>query len=497
MAKITSLGRVAGSRWYTGTNYNEIKLPLDGDLFMNEETSKVYKYENKQWVLSLEFEPAVVKNYVDKVMNGYILKEDKVIKINTNNFIVNAAKEINLNGIVKANGKKVITENEMDQIVTINNDQTVNSVKTFNKPIIMIGDDINGKIYPSINDKGSIGSPSNHFKNSYINTLNSNIILPISRNEVTNSSSVGSIGTSGFKWLNAYIDNISSKVINANILKEGGVLLENKYLTEEKISHKADKLDLEIHIQDKSNPHNVTKEQLGLGDLDSTLEALENKIDELIQNKDVLETLLDNYYNKDETLNLLSPKANITYVDDGLSSVLTNSKAYTNQKVANLVNSAPEALDTLGELANALENHKDAYDALLEEVGKKAYRAELNTHITNYNNPHNVTIDQIEGLRDALDKGDNDEDLQNHTTNYNNPHKVTASQVDAYTKKEVDDLLDNLNSDFGTDLDNYYTKKETDDKFVPFNYYTAGDGIAISDDGVISLNVEYAEEGSY
>ena len=46
-------------------------------------------------------------------------------------------------------------------------------------------------------------------------------------------------------------------------------------------------------------------------------------------------------------------------------------KTYVDKKVADLVNSAPEALDTLGELAEAINNHEDAYDALLETVGKK------------------------------------------------------------------------------------------------------------------------------
>lgn len=46
-------------------------------------------------------------------------------------------------------------------------------------------------------------------------------------------------------------------------------------------------------------------------------------------------------------------------------------KTYVDEKVADLVNSAPEALDTLGELAEAINNHEDAYDALLETVGKK------------------------------------------------------------------------------------------------------------------------------
>ena len=50
---------------------------------------------------------------------------------------------------------------------------------------------------------------------------------------------------------------------------------------------------------------------------------------------------------------------------------------YVDNKVADLVNSAPEALNTLGELAAALENHEDAYDALLETVGGKATHTDL------------------------------------------------------------------------------------------------------------------------
>ena len=46
-------------------------------------------------------------------------------------------------------------------------------------------------------------------------------------------------------------------------------------------------------------------------------------------------------------------------------------QTWVNTQISNLVNSAPEALDTLGELATALENHKDAYGALLTTVGNK------------------------------------------------------------------------------------------------------------------------------
>lgn len=51
-------------------------------------------------------------------------------------------------------------------------------------------------------------------------------------------------------------------------------------------------------------------------------------------------------------------------------------------EIANLVDSAPEALNTLGELAEAINNHEDAYDALLETVGNKVDKTELVDYAT-------------------------------------------------------------------------------------------------------------------
>ena len=73
------------------------------------------------------------------------------------------------------------------------------------------------------------------------------------------------------------------------------------------------------------------------------------------------------------------------YVDDAVGGIeipdvdFTGyaTETYVDNKVADLVNSAPEALNTLGELAEALENHEDAYDALLETVGSKATHTDL------------------------------------------------------------------------------------------------------------------------
>ena len=88
----------------------------------------------------------------------------------------------------------------------------------------------------------------------------------------------------------------------------------------------------------------------------------DEEIRNLINTKAEKEHTHDQYLENEDIANLvtteeLAKKADIEYVD---------------QKVADLVDSAPEALNTLNELAVALNNHEDAYDALLETVGNKA-----------------------------------------------------------------------------------------------------------------------------
>ena len=64
--------------------------------------------------------------------------------------------------------------------------------------------------------------------------------------------------------------------------------------------------------------------------------------------------------------NDLTDKPTIPSVD-GLAS-----ETYVNTKVADLVNSAPTTLDTLGELATALQTNSSAVDALNSAIGNKA-----------------------------------------------------------------------------------------------------------------------------
>jgi phosphopantothenoylcysteine synthetase/decarboxylase len=56
---------------------------------------------------------------------------------------------------------------------------------------------------------------------------------------------------------------------------------------------------------------------------------------------------------------------------------------YVDQKIADLVNSAPETLDTLGELAQAISDNGSVVDALNSAIGNKASKSEL-VQIRNY-----------------------------------------------------------------------------------------------------------------
>ena len=150
---------------------------------------------------------------------------------------------------------------------------------------------------------------------------------------------------------------------------------------------------------------------------------------------------------------------------------------YVDNKVADLVNSAPEALNTLGELAAALENHEDAYDALLETVGSKATKAELENmkaEIDSETDKFYIADDAGNIIVSIDENGVNTTAVvaQNIIVNGNNVEEhidntdihITAAEKEYWNKKSdfsgsYNDLTD---KPAATDLSNYYTKSEVD-----------------------------------
>ena len=86
--------------------------------------------------------------------------------------------------------------------------------------------------------------------------------------------------------------------------------------------------------------------------------------------------------------------ADIDYLG-AAAGALTSAKSYTDEKISDLINSAPSTLDTLGEIAKAMSENESVVDTLESAVGSKANAADLTSHITNKSNPHNVTLDQL------------------------------------------------------------------------------------------------------
>lgn len=63
------------------------------------------------------------------------------------------------------------------------------------------------------------------------------------------------------------------------------------------------------------------------------------------------------------------------------NTALTTAKAYTDTKIADVIGGAPDALNTLKELGDALAAHENEYDALLSTVGAKAEKTYVDTEL--------------------------------------------------------------------------------------------------------------------
>lgn len=77
-------------------------------------------------------------------------------------------------------------------------------------------------------------------------------------------------------------------------------------------------------------------------------------------------------WNAKETTSGAQSKAN---------AALASAKTYADEKIAALVNGAPEALDTLNELAEAIEGNQAGVSDLLQQVGTKAEKSYVDTEL--------------------------------------------------------------------------------------------------------------------
>lgn len=123
------------------------------------------------------------------------------------------------------------------------------------------------------------------------------------------------------------------------------------------------------HINNFDNPHKTTKSQIQLGNVDNTSDV-------------------------DKPVSMAQQKA--------IDGAYANSNKYTDQKIADLINGAPETMDTLKEVADAIEKNKSVVEALDKSIGTKANQNELDTHTGN--DTIHITSDERTKWNDANDK---------------------------------------------------------------------------------------------
>lgn len=129
-----------------------------------------------------------------------------------------------------------------------------------------------------------------------------------------------------------------------------------------------------------------------LVNLDATVEELANSVREAKTDiKDFREEIAAFETKTDATNKLAEAKA---YTNSGV----TSANNYTDTKIAALINSAPSTLDTLGEIATAMQNNNDVVSALNNSIGSKANASDLTSHTGNKSNPHGVTAEQTGAL---------------------------------------------------------------------------------------------------
>ena len=163
----------------------------------------------------------------------------------------------------------------------------------------------------------------------------------------------------------------ASELYNINVANKNNDIIDSELHKLELKSQSQDNLfatkeSLNEHILSKNNPHGITKSQLGLSNVNNT-----SDIDKPVS----------------------------TAQQDAIDAALAQSNYYTDAKLADLIDGAPETLDTLKEVADAIAENETVVESLNAAIGTRANQTELDTHADN--NVIHVTQDDKDNWNDA------------------------------------------------------------------------------------------------
>lgn len=104
--------------------------------------------------------------------------------------------------------------------------------------------------------------------------------------------------------------------------------------------------------------------------------------------------------NVDNTSDISKPVS--TAQQSAIDTALSSAKSYTDTKISNLINGAPETMDTLKEVSDAISKHESVVEALNAAIGNKAENSVLESHTSDLD--IHVTSDDKSNWNDANSK---------------------------------------------------------------------------------------------
>ena len=279
--------------------------------------------------------------------------------------------------------------------------------------------------------------------------------------------------------------------------------LGNTYYTENEIDAKID--DINDAIDTKSdNTHNHNDDYSAINHKHTVSEVTDisshyynqtqidskiNTINNNIENKsDVghghsiaeitnLQTSLNDKVSTSRRINNkpLTSDITITAADLGalttsdIVSVKNEVNDYTDQQIANLLNNSTEAVDSIYELRDAMEDNADAIESLVAISGNKANASDLANHINNKSNPHNVTKEQLGlyastwyGTKVEYDAIENkQEDCLYIVTDYtaDGMYEVVTNKINVINKNSTDEQYPTAKAVYDV-IDSHVSNKE-------------------------------------
>lgn len=181
-----------------------------------------------------------------------------------------------------------------------------------------------------------------------------------------------------------------------------------------------------------------------IGALEDADEALDGRLDTAETKIEALEQASGTHAT---TTQLNNAKAALigTANDESTADTIKGAKKYTDEKVAALVNGAPEALDTLDELAAALRDNKDIVSVIEQSIGTKADK---------------TALDAVDSRVEAL------EEIDHSHSNKNVLDGITATKVSNWDSAATNNhthsnktVLDGITSAKVSTWDGYATGK--------------------------------------